>query len=176
MLARELNFADPEPTRLRMDANAVLLGAKKEKVSIAMRYIAGRYAMLRAAVDEGEITLDKVASSGNRAGICTKPLTGAAFANQQAPVLGLAPLAPLKLSCSGRGRRCRGQDSQDAGSRQQEVPPHGRSAVTARLVEGACSWWALLLNMGPLTIAQSFTRRTTGGGVFSTTLHSLFCS
>ncbi len=96
MLARELNFADPKPTLMRMDANAVLLGVKKEKVSKAMRYVAGRYAMLRAAVDEGEVGLDKVASSDNKADICIKPLTGAAFVHQRALILGLTTTAPVE--------------------------------------------------------------------------------
>ncbi len=33
-----------------MDASAVLLGVKRKKESKAMRYVAGRYAMRRAAV------------------------------------------------------------------------------------------------------------------------------
>jgi hypothetical protein len=89
MLARELGFAERGPTRMRMDANAVLLGVKREKVSKAMRYVAGRYAMLRAAVEEGEVVLEKVASADNRADICTKPLTGVPFAHQRALILGL---------------------------------------------------------------------------------------
>ncbi len=81
---------------MRLDANAVLLGVKKEKVSKAMRYVAARYAMLRAAVNEGEVCLGKVASSDNKADICTKPLTGAAFVHQRALILGLTTAAPVE--------------------------------------------------------------------------------
>ncbi len=44
-----------------------------------MRYVTGPYTVLRAAVEEGEVGLHKVASADNKAGICTKPLTGAEF-------------------------------------------------------------------------------------------------
>ncbi len=45
--------------------------------------------MLREAVDEGEVGLDEEVSSDNKADICTKPLTGAAFAHQRALIIGL---------------------------------------------------------------------------------------
>ena len=89
ILARELRLSPTGPTRLHMDANAVIMGTKREKVSKEMRYVACRYAMLRQAAENGDITLTKVDTKDNRADMCTKPLIGKDFVRHRAAILGL---------------------------------------------------------------------------------------
>ena len=71
---REIGCQGPGPTTLRMDANAALLGTAREKVTRGMRYLSARYAMVRDAVETGEITLVKVPTTDNLADALTKPL------------------------------------------------------------------------------------------------------
>jgi hypothetical protein len=75
ILMRELRLDDGKPTELRMDATATLLGTAREKVTKNMRYLAVRYAMVRDAVNAGEIVLRKVSTSANRADALTKPIS-----------------------------------------------------------------------------------------------------
>jgi hypothetical protein len=74
IVMRELGLGDPEPTNLRMDATAPLLGTASEKVARNMRYLSARYAMVRDASNTGEIHLSKVHTSENLADPLTKPL------------------------------------------------------------------------------------------------------
>jgi hypothetical protein len=74
ILMRELRLGNGKPTELRMDATAALLGTAREKVAKNMRYLAVRYAMVRDAVNAGEIVLSKVSTSANRADALTKPV------------------------------------------------------------------------------------------------------
>ena len=89
IMARELRLTPTGPTPLHMDANAVLLGVKREKVAKEMRYMAGRYAMMRNAQDNGDIKLTKVSTLDNKADICTKPIVGNEFKRHRARLLGL---------------------------------------------------------------------------------------
>jgi hypothetical protein len=72
-----------------MDANAVLLGTKREKVSRAMNYMAARYAMMRDASENGVILPTKVPTELNVADLFTKPVVGARFEALRAMLLGL---------------------------------------------------------------------------------------
>jgi hypothetical protein len=74
IVMRELGLADPEPTNLRMDATAPLLGTASEKVARNMRYLSARYAIVRDATRQGETRLSKVSTSENLADPLTKPL------------------------------------------------------------------------------------------------------
>ena len=76
-----------------MDAAAVLAGTKMERVSKAMRHLAARYAILRAAVECGMVRLKKVHTDDNTADIHTKPTIGARFEHLRALLLGI-PKSP----------------------------------------------------------------------------------
>ena len=51
--------------------------------------MAGRYAMMRNAQDNGDIKLTKVSTLDNKAEICTKPIVGNEFKRHRARLLGL---------------------------------------------------------------------------------------
>ena len=106
ILARELRLHSRAPTPISMDANAVLIGTQREKVSKEMRFVSCRYAMLRSAIASGHVRMDKVATEDNIADICTKPLVGETFFRHRAAILGLtADAAPLKLDPRYRPKR-----------------------------------------------------------------------
>ena len=87
--SHQLRLNPKGPTRLHMDANAVLLGVQREKVAKEMRYVACRYAMLRSASDNKDLVLLKVDTQDNRADLCTKPLIGRDFERHRASILGV---------------------------------------------------------------------------------------
>ena len=88
MLMADIGFRC-SATRFGMDANAVLLGTKKEKVTRVMKYMAMRYAMMRDGVENGVITLHKIPTELNCADLFTKPVVGVLFQQLRALLLGL---------------------------------------------------------------------------------------
>jgi hypothetical protein len=93
MLMREIGFGCTLPTPFGMDANAVLMGTKKEKVSRVMKYMGARYAMLRDALEHKVISPHKIPTELNCADLFTKPLVGERFRALRALLLGLDPAA-----------------------------------------------------------------------------------
>jgi hypothetical protein len=91
LLMREIGFGCALPTPFGMDANAVLMGTKKEKASPAMKYMALRYAMLRDALEHKAIAPHKIPTELNCAGLFTKPVVGERSCELRALLLGLDP-------------------------------------------------------------------------------------
>ena len=84
VLAQRLQFAElgapvREPAVADVDATAALAGPNRDRVSRGSRYIAARLAMVREAIQDGQLKPTKVSGKGRRADGCTKPLTGEAF-------------------------------------------------------------------------------------------------
>ena len=91
---RELNVAPTGPTPLRTDAQVVVDAVKSLRVSPESKWVAPRYAMVRKAVSDGAVTIEKVDTRDNCADIFTKPLVGAVFLAHRATVLGLRETFP----------------------------------------------------------------------------------
>ena len=101
ILMRELGVPPAGPTLLHTDAQVVVDAVKNTRVSQEAKWVAPRYAMVRKAVEDGAIEIRKVATRLNCADIFTKPLTGQAFFDHRAIVLGLnAPPVDIALAAS----------------------------------------------------------------------------
>ena len=97
-MLKELGLLAEGPTKLFLDANAVINGAEMERVTRQMRFIAARYSMLRQAVAGGRIELAKVDTTLNKADNFTKALTGEVFFRCRALVMGLYYETPVGVS------------------------------------------------------------------------------
>ena len=80
VLAQRLQIAElgapvNEPAVADVDATAALAGPMRGRVGRGSRYIAGRLAMVRQAVQNGQIKPTKVPGKRHRAGGFIKPLT-----------------------------------------------------------------------------------------------------
>jgi hypothetical protein len=89
MLMTEIGFKCEGAIRFGMDANAVLLGTKRGKVTRCMKYMARRYAMMRDGVENGVIVLHEIPTELNCADLFTKPVVGLPFQRLRALLLGL---------------------------------------------------------------------------------------
>jgi hypothetical protein len=85
----EVGAAPAEPTPLYLDAQAVLDGTNCERLAKASRGMAMRYARLRWGIACGTIAPRKLLTAMNPADGLTKCLTGKAFENARARLLGL---------------------------------------------------------------------------------------
>jgi hypothetical protein len=86
---RELNVAPTGPTPLRTDAQVVVDAAKSLRVSPESKWVAPRYAMVRKAVSDGAVTIEKVDTRDNCADIFTKPLPYLTFTKFRKMLLGM---------------------------------------------------------------------------------------
>jgi len=85
----DVGAAPAEPTPLYVDAQAVLDGTNCERLTKSSRWLAMRYAMLRWGIACGTISPRKLLAAMNPADGLTKCLTGKAFENGRARLLGL---------------------------------------------------------------------------------------
>lgn len=81
VLAQREQFAElgapvSEPAVAEVDASATLAGPMRDRVVRGSRSIAGRLAMVRQALQDGQIKPTKVPGKEHRASGFTKPLTG----------------------------------------------------------------------------------------------------
>jgi hypothetical protein len=90
----DVGAAPQEPTALYLDAQAVLDGTNCERLVKSSRWLAMRYAMLRWGIACGTIAPRKLLTAMNPADGLTKCLTGKAFENARARLLGLPPPHP----------------------------------------------------------------------------------
>jgi hypothetical protein len=90
----DVGAAPAEPTPLYLDAQAVLDGTNCERLVKSSRWLAMRYAMLRWGIACGTIAPRKLLTAMNPADGLTKCLTGKAFENARARLLGLPPPHP----------------------------------------------------------------------------------
>ena len=92
-LQRELRLGvEPtQPTPIITDAKAVTDGSHLERITRATRWLAAKYAMIRWGMACRAIVLARVASEDQVADIVTKPISGRAFYELRARVLGLLP-------------------------------------------------------------------------------------
>ena len=67
------------PTEIEVDAKAALAGPIRDRVARASRYIAARLAMVRQAIQDGQIAPNKVPGVRHRADGFTKPPVGEAL-------------------------------------------------------------------------------------------------
>jgi hypothetical protein len=84
----ELGTLPDRATELHLDAQVVLDGVAMDRVSRESRYLAAKLSMLREAVANGVIQLEKIPTALNPADIFTKPLVGAGLKSARALVLG----------------------------------------------------------------------------------------
>ena len=76
------------PTPLHTDAQVIIDAAKSLRISPGAKWVAPRYAMVRKAVSDEAVSIVKVDTSVNCAGIFTKPLSGPTFIMHRKTVMG----------------------------------------------------------------------------------------